>query len=151
MITSICLYISKKLFVKATLNSEIICTIDFSESSKEALKWSVSLAALLKSHLTILYTYRLVNTYNGEAVEIKKRIEENAFQNFAALKREVLDGHDISYDFRVEVGFVSNRVRHYASKNSVSFLVMGNKMNSTNKESFDELAENLQVPLVIVP
>lgn len=133
------------------MNKEIICTIDFSDSSKEALKWSVSLAALLKSHLTILYTYRLLNSYNGEAVQIKKKIEENAFQNFAALKKDILEGHDISYDFKVEVGFVSNRVKHYANKHGVSFLVMGNKMNASNKESFDELAENLQVPLVIVP
>jgi hypothetical protein len=133
------------------MNNEIICTIDFSESSKEALKWSVSLATILKSHLTILYTYRLMNSCDGEAVEVKKKIEESAFQRFAALKAELLDGHDVSYDFKVEVGFVSNRVRHYAKKNGVGFLVMGNKMNSSNKESFDELAENLQVPLVIIP
>ncbi len=133
------------------MNKEIICTIDFSESSKAALKWSVSLAALLKSHLTILYTYRLVNSHNGEVIEIKRKMEENAFRNFSLFKKDVLDGNDISYDFKVEVGFLSNRVKHYAEKNGVSFLVMGNKMTSSNKESFDELAENLQVPLVIVP
>ncbi len=133
------------------MNKEIICTIDFSESSKAALKWSVSLAALLKSHLTILYTYRLVNSHHGEVIEIKRKIEENAFRNFSLFKKDVLDGNDISYDFKVEVGFLSNRVKHYAEKNGVSFLVMGNKMTSSNKESFDELAENLQVPLVIVP
>jgi nucleotide-binding universal stress UspA family protein len=133
------------------MNKEIICTIDFSDSSREALKWSVSLAALLKSHLTILYTYRLLNSHNGEAVQAKKKIEENAFLKFAELKKDVLEGHDIAYDFRVEVGFVSNRIRHYANLNGVSFLVMGNTMNSTNKESFDELAQSLQVPLVIIP
>jgi hypothetical protein len=141
----------KDLFVNWDMNKEIICTIDFSESSKEALKWSVSLAALLKSHLTILYTYRLINSYNGEAVEIRKKMEENAFREFALLKKDILDGEDISYDFKVEVGFMANRVKHYATKNDVSFLVMSNKMNSSDKESLDELAENLQVPLVIVP
>ncbi len=137
--------------METDLKKEIICTVDFSESSKEALKWSVSLATLLRSHLTILFTYRLMNSHDEEAVETKKKIEEAAFQKFIALKKDVLEGHDISYDFKVEVGFVSNRVKHYAIKHGVSFLVMGNKMNSINKESFDELAESLQVPLVIIP
>jgi hypothetical protein len=46
---------------------------------------------------------------------------------------------------------VSSRVADYVKKAGVSFLVMGKQMNSTNKESFDELAEAIQVPLVIVP
>jgi hypothetical protein len=88
---------------------------------------------------------------NGEAVEIRKKIEEEARQNFAVLEKEVLAGSGVSYDFKVEVGFVSIRVKEYAKKNGVSFLVMGKKMNGTSKESFDELAANIQVPLVIVP
>jgi nucleotide-binding universal stress UspA family protein len=129
----------------------ILCSIDFSESSKEALRWSVSLAKLLNSNLTILHTYRLLNSHNGEVVELKKKIEENAIKNFALLEKELLAGEGIQYNFKVEVGFVSNRVKDYAKKNGVSFLVMGNKMNSNNKESFDELAQNVHVPLVIIP
>jgi nucleotide-binding universal stress UspA family protein len=129
----------------------IICTIDFSESSKSALRWSVSLAKLLKTRLTILYTYRLLNSHNGEAVEFRKKIEENARQKFSSFEKEVLEDCGVKYEFKIEVGFISNRVKDHVKKNGVSFLVMGNKMNSTNKESFDELAENLQVPLVIVP
>jgi hypothetical protein len=129
----------------------IICTTDFSESSKDALKWSVSLAQLLNTRLTILYTYRLLNSHNGEALELRKEIEESANRNFSSLERDILTGKGISYDFKIEVGFVSNRVKHYAKKDGVSFVVMGKRMNSTNKESFDELAESLQVPLVIVP
>jgi nucleotide-binding universal stress UspA family protein len=82
---------------------------------------------------------------------MRKKMEEEARQNFSTLEKEVLADSGVSYDFKVEVGFVSNRVREYAKKNGVSFLVMGKKMNSSSKESFDELAENLHVPLVIVP
>ena len=133
------------------MNKGIICTVDFTESSRDALLWAVNLAGLLKTHLTILYTYRLTGSSNDEIVDMKKKIEANAFKNFAVLEKEMLTGSGISYDFKVEVGFVSNRIKHHAKKNGVSFLVMGNKMNSSNKESFDELAENIQVPLVIVP
>jgi nucleotide-binding universal stress UspA family protein len=132
------------------MNNAILCTIDFSEPSKEVLKYAVNLAKQFNSHITILYTYRLLNS-NGELVEIKRKIEEQAKQSFAVLENEVLKGSGVSYDFKIEVGFVSNRVREYAKKNGVSFLVMGKKMNGSSKESFDELAENIQVPLVIVP
>jgi nucleotide-binding universal stress UspA family protein len=132
------------------MNNAILCTIDFSEPSKDVLKYAVNLSKQFNSHITILYTYRLLNS-NGEAVEIRRKIEEQAKQNFAVLEKEVLAGSGASYDFRIEVGFVSNRVKEYAKKNGVSFLVMGKKMNGSSKESFDELAENIQVPLVIVP
>ena len=129
----------------------IICTVDFSESSKDALKWSVSLAKLLNTHLTVLYTYRLLNSENGDAVDLRKKIEGNALQKFSSVEKEILLDSGISYDFKVEVGFVSNRVKYYAKKDAVSIVVMGNKMNSSNKETFDELAETMEVPLVIVP
>jgi len=132
------------------MNNAILCTIDFSEPSKDVLKYAVNLSKQFHSHITILYTYRLLNS-NGEAVEVRREIEEQAKQNFAALEKEVLEGSGVSYDFKIEVGFVSNRVEEYAKKNGVSFLVMGKKMNGSSKESFDELAENIQVPLVIVP
>jgi Universal stress protein family len=133
------------------MNKGILCMTDFSESSKGALTWSVSLAQVLGTNLTILFTYRLLNSNNGEVIELRKKIEENARVNFATVEKELLTGKGVKYDFKIEVGFVSNRVKDYANKNAASFIVIGNKMNSGNKESFDELAANIQVPLVIVP
>jgi hypothetical protein len=115
------------------------------------LKWAVSLAIQHKTHLTILFTYRLLNSRNGEVMDLRKKIEESAQRNFSAMEEEIVKGKGVSYDFKVEVGFVSSRVADYVKKAGVSFLVMGKQMNSTNRESFDELVENIQVPLVIVP
>lgn len=133
------------------MTNGVLCMIDFSESSREALRTAVSLAKLLNTRLTVLFPYRLLNTYNGEATDLKKKIEENAVRDFSVLEQEILSESGVPYEFKVEVGFVSNRVKDYAKKNRVSFVVMGNKMNLSNKESFDELAENIPMPLVIVP
>lgn len=133
------------------MNNAILCTIDFSDSSRDVLKYAVNLSKQYNSHMTVLYTYRLLNSQDGEAVDIRKKIEEQAKQDFSVLEKEILVGSGVSYDFKIEVGFVSNRVKEYAKKNGVNFLVMGKKMNGSSKESFDELAENIQVPLVIVP
>ena len=133
------------------MNKGILCAIDFSESSKAPVKWSVALAEHLDAPLTILYTYRLLNVQNANLVELRKRVEENAFHKFQVWEQELLQGMEISYDFKVEVGFISNRMREHAKNVGLSFMVLGSKMNENAEESFDELAEEFNVPLVIVP
>jgi hypothetical protein len=46
---------------------------------------------------------------------------------------------------------MDDRIAEHTKKNQISFLVMGRNMGIRNKEAFDELVENLQAPLVIVP
>lgn len=82
---------------------------------------------------------------------MKKKIEEEALQHFADLEQDILEGQNISYDFRMEVGFVTDRVEYLIQKTPINFLVMDKEMSSKNKESFEELVENIRIPLVIVP
>jgi hypothetical protein len=128
----------------------ILCTIDFTDSSKKALNWSVKLCKKLKCHLTVLYTYRLFKQ-NGEAIPLKKQMEEEAVKNFALLEKEILAGKGVGYDFKMEVGFIDDRIEEHARKNKLSFLVMDKGMSLRNKESFDDLVKQLEIPLVIVP
>ena len=145
------MFVYAKVIAAQIMNNAILCTVDFSDSSKDVLQYAIDLSKKFASHITVLYTYRLLNSQNGEVMEMRKQVEAKARQNFAILEKEVLANSGVSYDFKVEVGFVSNRVKEYAKKNGVSFLIMGKKMNASSKETFDELAENLQVPLIIVP
>jgi nucleotide-binding universal stress UspA family protein len=133
------------------MNNVTLCTIDFSDASKNVLNCAVRLSRQLNSHITVLYAYRFLTGQEGEPLEIKKKIEASAKQKFSALEKDILQDSGISYDFVIEVGFVSNRVAEYAKNNDVNYLVMGNKMNATSKESFDELVEKIHLPLVIVP
>lgn len=137
--------------VNSTMTKGILCTIDFSEASREALKWSIALAESLHTNLTILYTYRLFNTNDSDAPELKKKIELEANQQFSGLEKELLSEKKIPYEFKVEVGFVSNRVKDYSKKHGLSFLVVGDTMRTNNRESFDDLVKETRVPLVIVP
>jgi len=132
------------------MSKTILCTIDFSASSRHTLQCAVSLAKDLQAHLTVLYTYRLIRVKNEEVVEGKKKIEAAAALNFAAIE-EVLRGEGISYDFKTEVGFVVDRIEAFAKESSLGFVVIDKNMNVNNKEAFDELIEHLQVPVVIVP
>lgn len=132
-------------------DSHILCTIDFSKSSRDAVQWSVQLARQLNAHVTILYTYRLIQYRSGEALQLKRDIETSATQQFELLEKELLAGQGISYDFKVEIGFIADRVEDYAKKNSLNFLVTNKNIHNNGRESFDDLIEHLQVPMLVVP
>jgi len=133
------------------MNNVTLCTIDFSDASKNVLNCAVQLSKQMNSHITVLYAYRFLTGQDDEPLEIKRKIEANARQKFLTLEKDILKNSGISYDFKIEVGFVSNRVTGSAKNNDVNYLVMGNTMNATSKESFDELVEKIHLPLVIVP
>jgi hypothetical protein len=86
-----------------------------------------------------------------EVVQIRKKLENDAIKIFSAWEKELLKGSGVSYDFKTEVGFVSDRIEEHTKHNPVSFLVIGKNSNTNNKESFDELVKHIDIPLVIVP
>ncbi len=129
----------------------ILCTIDLSESSKQTVRWAVTMAQQLKIHLTILYTYRLLHYRNGEVLQLKKKMEEEAQKQFISLEKEFLIGKGIQYDFKTEIGFVTDRIEDHAKKNSLSFLVMNKNANESGKETIADLMEHIHVPVLLVP
>ena len=134
-----------------TVANSILCTIDLSESSKPAIRWAVTMAQQLKMHLTILYTYRLLQYRNGEVLQLKREMEDEAKKQFIILEKELLMGRGIAYDFKTEVGFVTDRIEDHARKNSLSFLVMNKNANESGKETIDDLMEHIHVPVLLVP
>ncbi len=109
------------------------------------------MAQQLKTHLTILYTYRLLQYRNGEALQLKRKMEDEAKQKFLLLEKELLTGKGISYDFKTEIGFVTDRIEDHAKKNTLSFLVMNKNANDAGKETIDDLMEHINVPVLLVP
>jgi nucleotide-binding universal stress UspA family protein len=140
--------------VKVTTESTtktILCTVDFSSSTRHSLEWAVSLAQHMRAHLSVLYTYRLIQPRSGEIVNIKKIIEQEAKQKIEVLEKEYLQPSGISYDFKIEVGFVTDRIEDRAKKNTLDFVVMDKTMRSNSNESFDDLVEHIHVPMLLVP
>lgn len=134
------------------MSLSILCVIDFSESSKKTLQWAVENARKNKSHLTILYSYRLTQARHGESImALRRKIEEEANQNFKILENELLLNTQVSYDFKTEVGFISDRVEEHSKNHPINFLVVNRNVRMNNKESFEDLMENMQVPMVIIP
>lgn len=129
----------------------ILCTIDFSKSSRHSVEWAVSMARHMRAHLSILYTYRLIQPRSGEVLTMKKVIEQEARQKFQKLEAELLVDQGISYDFKIEVGFISDRIEDHAKRHPLDFVVMDKNMKVNSNESFEELMEHIHVPMLLVP
>ncbi len=130
----------------------VLSIIDFSPASMLALKWASQAAGSLKSHLTILYPYRLNQLGRMEDVSVvKKNMDREAVQSFKDLAEPIVKDDGVTYDFRAEVGFVSDRVSSYSSKNEIKMIVMSKKIASANPEGLNDLLDIIPVPLVIVP
>ena len=133
------------------MTKNILCTTDFSEASKRALEWAIKFSKEEGSDLTILYTYRLTKNVAEELVSWKKKVEEEAKKKFIAFESQHLKDIGIKYQFKIEVGFVADRIEDHAKNNPLGFLVIDKTMCTRNKETFDDLIESINVPVVIVP
>lgn len=128
----------------------VLCVTDFTDASKDAVKWAATFSKNLKCHLTILYAYRIFKQ-GVDTINLRKLSEIEASKKFKILEKEILAEKGISYDFKAEIGFINSRIEDHLMKNKISCLVVDQEISNKNKESFDELITTHKVPLVIVP
>jgi nucleotide-binding universal stress UspA family protein len=133
------------------MSKSILCAIDFSESSLNALKWAAEFSAKFNSHLTVLYPYRLLQTSKEDVVELKRKNVELATRKFEALENDYLNGKVTSFEFSPEVGFLSDRIEDHLRKNHILMMVIGKNMNSASQENLDDLLHQVKVPVVVIP
>jgi nucleotide-binding universal stress UspA family protein len=129
----------------------ILCTIDFSESSGQAIEWALSLAQHMRAHLSIRYAYRLVQSRGGDVAHLKRNIEDQARHKFQQIEQDHLLGKGVAYDFEIEVGFISDRISAYAKKNNLNMIIMDKHVNTHSGETFEELMNSLSVPMLLIP
>lgn len=141
--------------MKETINGHkpaILCLIDFSEASRQALDWAAHEAAKQDSPLTVLYPYRL-NQLKGkeDLVRLRNGLDAEAISNFEKIAKSTLDETNIQYEFKPEVGFINDRVFAHSHQKEFSMMVISKKMAVNNKENMAELIDLIKFPLVIVP
>ncbi len=138
--------------LKTVTRPSILCIIDFSESSTQALIWAAGMAAHLSAHLIIVHPHRLNQLVkNEDRVLAKKKMDIEATKNFEQVAKNLFKNSSVSYDFQSEIGFIQDRVQEYIRKNNILLVAMGKKLMTANKETVDELMEQIDVPLVIIP
>ncbi|MEO8474657.1 MAG: universal stress protein [Chryseolinea sp.] len=135
---------------KRDINS-ILCVVDFSEGTREALMWAVFFSTEYGARLTILYSYRLTRGLEEDVFEWKKRREQDIGDKFLAYETELLLGTSLNYEFKMEVGFVVDRIEEFTRRNRVSFIIIDKPICVSNRQAFDDLLEQMTVPVMIAP
>ena len=134
------------------VSSSILCVLDLSDTSLQALEWIIQVALRHDLRISVLHPYRLNQTgRKHDPVLLKKEIDKEASDNFRKVAEGLLKSHNIPFDFRSEVGFLHDRIQDYARKNRMVLLVISKKLAINDPESVQELIKDLDVPTVIIP
>jgi len=81
----------------------------------------------------------------------KKGIEAETQQKFLELEKLNLSKSGVTYEFKIEIGFITDRIGDYALKNDLVFVVMDKTANAGSIELLDELLKFMRVPLMLCP
>lgn len=134
------------------IGSSILCVIDFSEASHEALKAAVGVAGSTGSRLSVLYPYRLNQPRNvPDLATWRKSIDADATSNFYRMTTNLFKETNVLWEFKPEVGFLNDRVEAFVQKNNVGLVVISTELSKASHEAFIHMLENLKCPLMIVP
>ena len=129
----------------------VLCLVDFSGSSEEALRTSIQYAVKNAARLIILYPYRLTTSVKNEnLVKLKRDIEQEALRNFEKISN-LLDGTNVEYEFRSEVGFLTDRIQEQLRRNNIKIIIINKELAVQSNEALNDLIPNLTVPLIAVP
>ncbi|MBL7856787.1 MAG: universal stress protein [Cyclobacteriaceae bacterium] len=138
------------------MKDTILCAIDFSDASMNALKRAIQLAVCTNAHLSVLFSYRLIHTGQQDSVMVfKKKMEDEAIEKFKEIEKKLINGQDVSRGFITEIGFMSDNIERFVRKNPISMLVLSRSMCSNLNDhkgiSLEEFIGSINVPLLIVP
>ena len=138
--------------------NDILCAVDFSESSIDAMNWAIDLAKKTQAKLTVMYCYRLIPTTGGNdeaSTSLKRNIEEEATRKFREFEAQHLSDHAVNYRFIAEVGFYHFRIEMFLQSNPVGLLVIGGSIVDNFDEyknlGFEKFISGSKVPILIVP
>lgn len=137
------------------MKDHILCAIDFSESSVNALRWARKLAVGSDATLAVLYSYRLLQTGKlNDIVSFRKKTEEDSRKKFADMQKLVF-GVEVPTSFITEIGFFSDNIENFIRKNPGTLAVlseaMANSIYDHKGQSLHHFLKTLRVPLLIVP
>lgn len=138
------------------MKEHILCAVDFTESSLNVLRWANRIAAGMGADLSVLYSYRLIQTGKvADILSFKRKTEEEARRNYLELTAALKDTALVRASFITEIGFFSDNIEKFVRKNPSAVVVLGEQLA---RELYDHKAPPLlsflntvQVPLFIVP
>lgn len=133
----------------------ILCAIDLSDASVEAVRAAKEIAVQKKLNLVVIYAYRLLQTESKEIADYRKSIEKQAQNDFIEIAKAVSLNGEVPYEFRTEIGFFSDRIEAYLKSSLVDTLVinrgLADSMYETKEETIAHFNSTNKVAVLIIP
>ncbi len=134
----------------------ILCVVDLSESSVKVLEVAARMAYANKTHLTILFPYRLISyVYKEDISQLKGKLEQEARDKFLVIQKQIEILDHIFFEFQAEIGFAVDRINSYVRQNKVDMIIISqsqaNLINEVNGTALQNLIANSEIPFMIVP
>jgi nucleotide-binding universal stress UspA family protein len=139
-----------------SLNS-ILVPIDFSDNSREALKYAIDFLGPSSGSITLLYGYKVYSS-SGMFISVEKLMKEDAEREMDLIMRhfqEKLPDH-ISLDFRIIRGEPVDTITAIAEEGAFDLVIMGTKGAGGLEEVFmgsttGSVIKRINVPLMAIP
>lgn len=134
------------------MKGKILCPIDFSESSIEALKYAIEMAKREERGVTVLYSYRLIEPDQGDGIlKFRNRVEMRARARFCMLEPFFHNGTVTDHEFLIEIGFFSDCILRQVRNERIDKIVIDDKMRRlVNDLPHGGFLASLPVPVIIV-
>ncbi|HEX8039905.1 MAG TPA: universal stress protein [Chryseosolibacter sp.] len=135
---------------------QLLCVVDFSDSTAKVLEIAGRIASGYKAHLVVLFPYRLIDyAYRGDITALKLRLESEAKEKFQELKKNIPALQNVSCEFQPEIGFIFDRITSNLKKNKTEMIIIGQQQTVTINDlkgvSLQNLISGSKLPFVIVP
>jgi hypothetical protein len=137
------------------MKDQILCAIDFSESSVQPLKWANKIALATGAHLNILYSYRLIQANSADVLSFKRKTEEESKMKYAEIEKTAFYGTTAPKSFITEIGFFSDNIENFIRKNPSTLVVLSEPLAEFiydhKNQTLMHFLKRLKVPLLVVP
>lgn len=140
--------------------NSILVPVDFSDCSKNALRYAIELAQRVNAQLHLVHSYYIPVPSADIAVVVDNREQLDQEQvirdAWVALANEVPELGRINYTHETRMGFLSNVVLTVLEKRPVDLIVMGTK-GCTNRLDYFlgsnayNVARDANIPVMVIP
>jgi hypothetical protein len=121
--------------------------------SQQALDYAIMMAKKSYAKLHFLKTYRLTDTRGDKSLSaksIKDSLYQQLVDEFESTYKSRLEESGINYDFKVEIGFLTDRILAAIEDSKIDMLLI-NSFQKSHDDSIIERIQEVSVPVMLIP
>lgn len=142
-------------------NFRILCPIDFSECSLNALEFATRLGELYKARLILYHVlnksdYLKLSPDDSEGIHQKKFVTEKLHNLLKAVNEEALKNGLVSAEIQMDVGQIVDSIEAFTKREKVDLIVMGTegvngKLSKSMGSRTSRLVGESKVDVLVIP